>query len=492
MLNKGYIFSYKTNFKHNFMKEGYIPKELRKKILFISDDPNLYSGVACMAREIINGTSHKYNYINIAAGIDHPYAGQRIDISEQINKSSGNTDSSVILYPHNGYGDVNIMRQLMKSEKPDAIMIFTDPRFYQWLFQIENEIRKQCPIMYYNIWDELPLPLWNKSSYDSCDALFGISKQTVNINKMVLGDLAKDKVIKFCPHGINEDKFYPIEDTKLIEETKKSYFNGQTPKFVTLFNSRNIRRKCPSDLMAAWKLFQDKLTPEQQKDTALLLHTDVIDGNGTDLGAVREAIFGKKSNVYFTHKKLDDFGMNLLYNISDVTCLPSSNEGWGLSLTESMMAGKMIIANVTGGMQDQMRFQDKDGKWIEFSEEFPSNHYGTYKECGEWAIPVFPNNLSLVGSPSTPYIWDTHLDFRDLAKSIEKVYNLHPEERNFRGLKGREWVLSEESMMSAKNMCKNMIEGIDETLKVFKPRKSFELIKVEEMKENKINHPLVY
>jgi len=473
------------------MKEGYIPKDQRKTILFIADDMFLYSGVATMTREIIVGTSHYYNWVQIGAGIEHPHAGQRIDVSDQINKMSGNEDSSVILYPFNGYGDVNLMRHILKNEKPNAVLIFTDPRQYGWLFSIENEIRKQCPIMYYSIWDELPTPLWNKAAYDSCDSLFGISKQTDNIHKMVLGDLAKNKTLRYIPHGINENKFYPIEDLELINKTKTEYFNGNVPQFVVLFNSRNIRRKCPSDLMAAWKLFQDKLTPDQQRNTALLLHTDIVDNNGTDLGAVREAIFGKKSNVYFTHKKLDDAGMNQLYNIADVTCLPSSNEGWGLSLTESMMAGKMIIATVTGGMQDQMRFEAK-GKWIEFSKEFPSNHFGTYTDCGEWAVPVFPSNLSLVGSPTTPYIWDSHLDFRDLSKAIEQVYNLHPEERIFNGLKGREWVLSDESMMSARNMCKNMIEGIDETLKVWKPRKSFELIKVEEIKENKINHPLVY
>ena len=33
------------------------------------------------------------------------------------------------------------------------------------------------------------------------DALFGISKQTKNINEMVLGDKVKNKVIKYIPHG---------------------------------------------------------------------------------------------------------------------------------------------------------------------------------------------------------------------------------------------------------------------------------------------------
>lgn len=473
-------------------KQGYIEPSKRKKILFIADDFMLFSGIATMSREIILGTSHIYNWIQIGAGINHPHAGQRIDMSDFVNKETGNIDSSVILLPNNGYGDARLIRQIIKHEKPDALMIFTDPRYYDWLFRIENEIRKHIPIIYYSIWDSTPIPLWNLSAYNSCDALLGISKQTHNIHKLVLGDKAKDKVIKYIPHGIDETKFYPINDPELISKTKKEYFGGKEPKFVAFFNSRNIRRKCPSDLMTAWKLFQDTLTPEIQQETALLLHTEPIDPNGTDLFAVREALFGKNSNVYFTNRKLDTPGMNLLYNISDVTCLPSSNEGWGLSLTESLMAGTMIIANVTGGMQDQMRFEDENGKWIEFNDKFLSNHFGKYKNHGTWVIPVFPNNLSLVGSVQTPYIWDDHLDFRDLSKAIIECYNLTPERRQVCGNDGRFWVKNDESMMSAKNMCKNMVEGIDETLEKFVPKESFEIVKITEPVEKKLNHPLVY
>jgi len=472
-------------------KEGYKPKEERKKILLLSDDIFLFSGVSTMAREIVKGTSHYFNWVNLASGVNHPHQGQRIDVSKTIDEQTGNEDSSVILYPFNGYGDARIMRYLLKTEKPDAIIIFTDPRYFTWLFQIENEVRKQCPIIYYNIWDEYPAPLYNKSYYESCDGLLAISRQTENINKLVLGELAKDKIIEYVPHGINENDFYPLESSK-ITELKQKYLGGSNPKFVSFFNSRNIRRKSVPDLLVAWQLFQEKLTPEQQKDTALLLHTDVVDGNGTDLGAVREMLFGKKSNVYFTSKKMGTPEMNELYNLADVTILPSSNEGWGLSLTESMMAGTMIIANVTGGMQDQMRFEDENGEWIKFNEKFPSNHFGTYKKCGEWAKPVFPNNISLIGSPQTPYIWDTKLDFRDLAKTITEVYNLESEQRQKFGLSGREWVMSEESMMSSNNMCKNIISGVDKVLTKFQPRKSFELVKSVNRSEKKILHPLTY
>ncbi len=79
--------------------------------------------------------------------------------------------------------------------------------------------------------------------------------------------------------------------------------------------------------------------------------------------------------------------MNLLYNSTDCQILLTNNEGWGLSLTEAILCGNPIIANVTGGMQDQMRFSINN-KWVDFSADFPSNHKGTIKEynklCEQW------------------------------------------------------------------------------------------------------------
>jgi hypothetical protein len=49
------------------------------------------------------------------------------------------------LYPVDGYGDPDLIRQLIDIEKPDAIMLITDPRYFEWLFMIENEIRKTNP-----------------------------------------------------------------------------------------------------------------------------------------------------------------------------------------------------------------------------------------------------------------------------------------------------------------------------------------------------------
>ena len=53
--------------------------------------------------------------------------------------------------------------------------------------------------------------MYNRDFYDSCDALFGISKQTKNINEIVLGEKrCKNKVIKYIPHGLDNKIFKPI------------------------------------------------------------------------------------------------------------------------------------------------------------------------------------------------------------------------------------------------------------------------------------------
>jgi len=480
------------------MIKGYIPKDQRKKILFMCDDIRMTSGISTMAREIVVGTAHRFNWVNIGGAINHPEQGKRLDICDDTNKILGIEDSSVYIYPINGYGSQEFVRQMIEIEKPDAIMFFTDPRYWTWLFQMENEIRKKMPMIYLNIWDDLPAPLYNKAYYESCDTLMAISKQTLNINKLVLGDAIEDKILKYIPHGINEKIFFPINEfmqdqQQALDGKRKQVFGDNVPEFVVFYNARNIRRKSTSDLIAAYAQFCDSIGKEKAKKCALLLHTQVTDDNGTDLGAVTELLCDPEyQRVIFHDARVPAQEVNLLYNLSDVSVLISSNEGWGLSLTESMMAGKMIIANVTGGMQDQMRFEDENGEWIDFDENFCSNHFGTYKKHGEWAVPVFPTSMSIVGSIPTPYIFDDRCDFRDVAKAIEDVYNLSEEERTRKGEAARKWVTSEESMMSAENMCYNVIECLEETFEKFKPRKSFEFIKIGKLPRKKIVHKLTY
>ena len=474
------------------MIEGYIPKAERKNILLLCDDIRMHSGIATMAREFVINSAHRYNWLNVGAAINHPEKGKILDLSDDINKAKNLTDSSVRVQPNNGYGDSMLIRNLLQQQKFDAVFIFTDPRYWTWLFEIEREIRSKIPIIWLNIWDDYPAPQYNEHYYDSVDGLLAISKQTHNINKLVLGDKIENKVSKYVPHGIDHRVFKPVDknDPKFIE-FKQNLFGDKDIEYVVFFNSRNIHRKRPGDTILAYKYFCDLIGEEKAKKCALIMHTAANDQNGTYLRAVKNALTDPSYvNIFFSQDRLNPEQMNLLYNVADVTILLSSNEGWGLSLTESMMAGTMIAANVTGGMQDQMRFIDDDFNWIDFSADFPSNHRKTYKHHGEWAEPIFPSNISLAGSPATPYIFDDRCSPEDAAKAILKVYNLGKHERTKRGLAGREWAMSDEAKMTSDKMTLNIIEGIDKTIDSFIPRPSYEVHLVENREVKKVNHKL--
>jgi glycosyltransferase involved in cell wall biosynthesis len=457
----------------------YLPLNERKKILLICDDIRVPSGVATVAKEIVVHTCQHFNWVQIAGAIKHPDKGKRFDISQDTNKEAEINDSNVMLYPADGYGSPDMVRQLIKIEKPDAIFIITDPRYFMWLFEMEGEVRKQLPIIYLNIWDDYPAPLYNKAFYQSCDALLGISKQTVNINKIVLGEDAEDKVIKYVPHGLNSSKYVPLgRNSEELQQFKNNLFGDQEVDFMLFFNSRNIRRKQIPDTMWAFKIFLDTLPKEKAEKCVFVLHTEISHEAGTDLKAVEELLFSKQypNAIKFSTSKLPIEDLNKLYNLADAQILLTSNEGWGLTLTEAMLAGTPTISNVTGGMQDQMRFTDENGDWFEPTPEIPSNNTGRFKNHGEWALPVYPACRSIQGSPITPYIFDDRCKPEDAAKRIKEIYDMSPEKRDEIGLKGREWAMSEEAGFTSKHQGKRVIEALDELFSTWKPREKYEVI----------------
>ena len=252
--------------------------------------------------------------------------------------------------------------------------------------------------------------------------------------------------------------------------------------FIVFWNNRNIRRKQPGDVILSFKHFCDQLPKEKADRCALFMHTQISDANGTDLVSVKTALC-PDYKIIFSDQPVNNMQLNFYYNMADVTINIASNEGFGLSHAESLMAGTPIVNNVTGGLQDGCRFEDENGEWIEFTTDFPSNHDGTYKKHANWAKPVFPSNRSLQGSPLTPYIFDDRVDFRDVAKAIKYWYDMPKEERQERGIEGHEWVKGDEANMSARKMSDRFIECIESCFKNWTPRKRFTLYKVEQKKK---------
>ena len=474
----------------------------RPKILLLSDDMSTTSGIATMSKTFVYGTVDQFNWVQLGAAINHTKEGQIIDVSQQVAQETGITDASVKIYPCNGYGDQAKLRKLIEAEKPDAILHFTDPRFWQWLYQMEHEIHNKynIPICYYAIWDNFPYPIWNKSSYASCDLIMGISKQSHLIHNKVLEhagvktfnlqnkpDLAEykpgDVVTDYVPHGIDSVAYSVIDENHVDYEEytkfKDQFLDKHKTEFLVFWTNRNIRRKSVSDVILAFKIFVDSLPKSVRKKVGLLLHTKPVDPNGTDLVAVKRMV-APDCNIIFSPGKIPTNHMNYFYNLADVTVNIASNEGFGLSSAESIMAGTPVINNTTGGLQDQMRFVDESGEWFTPNSKVTSNHRGTYKEHGEWAFPIYPSNISIQGSVTTPYIMDDRACAKDLARVLKEVYEIPKDELQRRGKVGREWVLSEESGMSGQQMSAKMANGLQTILDIWKGGKRYEMIKVAE------------
>jgi len=256
---------------------------------------------------------------------------------------------------------------------------------------------------------------------------------------------------------------------------KTKLFGDKEYKFVVFYNSRNIRRKMTSDIMMAFSQFRDQLPDDEKDDVVLLFHTEPSDENGTDLRAVHRDLF-PDINLIFTESKFEQDGINGLYNISDVTINISSNEGFGLSVAESLMAETPVIVNVTGGLQDQCGFRDAEGNLLDpdihYTFEQGSNHNGKYRDHGEWVVPVFPSAINIVGSPVTPYIFDDRCAIPDVTQAIMTWYQRGDEKRRKAGLAGKEFCLGEGGLNS-ENMCNLFIENMDIAMTNFKPRQRF-------------------
>ena len=346
-------------------------------------------------------------------------------------------------------------------------------------------IIQNVPLLFYAIWDDLPDPLYNRNYYESCDWIGCISRQTYGIIKRLSAldtkptwRPKKDWQVSYVPHGINTNVYKP---TDVSAEFRKEILGGKDYDFVLYWSNRNIRRKQPADVIVAFKKFCDKIGKEKADKVCLVMHTQPVDENGTDLPAVID-VMAPDCNIIFSEKRRPQEELNLIYNIADVTINIANNEGFGLATAESVMAGTPIIVNVTGGLQDQCGFE-VDGKMLTADDYIKIGSLHEWRKWegkaipGAWATPVWSRALALAGSVPTPYIWDDRVDIEDVADAIEKVYNTPKEVRKANALEGREAFINQMGLTHT-NMCQTLVDGIESTFENWKPRERFEVFKI--------------
>ena len=481
------------------IRNGYqvLQKDKRKKILFIGDLLFRLSGVGSQTLQIIRNTCHHYNYINVGYndGMPNEHITDVGDFSQWLQEETGVEDADLKIVEYNFYSmaNPNILMDIIHKTKPQALIHFTDPRSWVWMYQYERYIRSlNIPIIYYHVWDNVPYARYNEPYYGSCDLIMNISKLTHNMVKNVSQHYTReDWQTVYVPHGISQENFKPVGQNNREFINYKKQLKCQDYDFTILHLNKNMDRKNQSSMMQSWRDFMYTLPEEKRKRCRLILKTDPYSYSGIPLVEVFQCLIKDMSlNISIMNKETNQKELNFLYNSVDFVCSNSDAEGFGLATAEALMAGTPIIATVLGGLQDQMRFEDENGKWIDFRPDFPSNSYKGYEKHGKWALPLWPTSTKITGSIPTPYIYYMYPDKKSLTQALIKGYNISKEERKQAGLAGRQWMLSEQSGMSSTELSKSFIKYVNIMFEKYTKRQRYEFIKIKKI--NKLEKSGVY
>ena len=415
----------------------------KTKVFIISDHPMAPSGVGTQTKYMIEALlkTGRYKFICLGGAIKHPdYQPQKVE----------GFGDDFIIQPVDGYGTPEMVRSIIWNEKPDILWFMTDPRFFGWLWQIENEIRKNVPMVYYHVWDNYPFPMFNKKFYDSNDVIASISKVTHDI----VNNVSPEVENHYLPHAVDPDTFRPRSEEE-VTEFKNSMFAEDEDRFTFFWNNRNARRKQSGTLIHWFNEFAEEVGPDKVR---LITHTDPKDVHGQDLVAIMDNIGATDNRILISDQKVPPDALARMYNIADCTINISDAEGFGLATLESLSSGVPIIVNMTGGLQEQVT----DGE--------------------EWfGIGITPASKSIIGSQEVPYIHEDRLNKEDFLNALRDMYNMAPEEREELGQKGREHVIKNYNFIDFEKKWVELMDNIHEKYGSWENRKGYKAWNFEEV-----------
>jgi len=373
------------------------------KILTLSDHPFSPSGVGTQTKYIIEGmlATGKYQFISFGGALKH---------QDYRPVKTNEWGDDWVVYPVDGYGTPEMIRSILRSEKPDILWFMTDPRFFGWLWQIENEIRPNVPMVYYHVWDNYPYPTFNRKFYLSNDHIATISKLTDDIVATVTPEVART----YVPHAVDTSIFKRLPEEE-ITKFKKEQLKIEDDRFVFFWNNRNARRKQSGSILWWFAEFLKKVGKDK---ATLVMHTDPKDMNGQDLIAIMENTGLTNREVLLSQQKIPPQNLAFFYNAADATINISDAEGFGLATLESLACETPIIVTKTGGLQEQVR----NGESL----------YG---------IEIIPASMAVIGSQEVPFIYEDRISQEQFVGALETFTSIPKQQRRLIGQQGRQHVI---------------------------------------------------
>ena len=408
------------------------------KILTISDHPLSPSGVGTQTRYVIESLlkTGRFEVISLGGAISHnDYTPVIVEGWEDNWK----------IFPVDAYGDQNLIRSVLRQHRPDILYFMTDPRFYDWLWQMEDEIRESVPMVYYHVWDNYPYPTYNKVWYDSTDVVATISKVTSDIVQTVSPSVEEH----YIPHAVNSEIFKKLDDPVSLQHMKDMRKQiGAEDKVIFFWNNRNARRKQSGSLIFWFKKFLDKVGHDK---ACLMMHTDINDPHGQPLHVVAEHLGLSEGQIVFSTQKVSPQHLSLMYNASDVTVNISDAEGFGLGTLESLSCQTPIVVTMTGGLQEQVT----DGE----------NYFG---------VGIEPSSKAIIGSLNVPWIYEDRLSEEVVVNALLEMYHKSPEERKALGLAGRQHVMKNYNFQNYGKKWDELLTTVHEEEGSWATRKSYQ------------------
>ena len=194
------------------------------KVLTLSDHPLSPSGVGTQTKYMCEAllNTGRYSIVSLGGAIKHQ------DYTPKAVEPYGE-DWKIV--PVDGYGTQEMIRSVLRTEKPDILWFMTDPRFWGWLWEMDNEIRANVPMVYYHVWDNYPYPFYNNVWYNSNDVIATISKVTSDIVKTVAPEVQE----QYIPHAVDGKVFKTRNSLTDIEKMKefRKQINAENKFLVT-------------------------------------------------------------------------------------------------------------------------------------------------------------------------------------------------------------------------------------------------------------------
>ena len=418
--------------------------EKKIKIMTLGDMPLSTSGVAHQTRLMIEALleSGRFEVISLGGAIKH---------REYKPIKTDRFGDDWLVYPVDGFGNKDLIRSLIRNHRPDLLWFMTDPRFYDWLWAFEDEIRPLMPMVYYHVWDNHPYPTFNKGWYISNDAIVTISKVTDDIVKNVAPTVERH----YLPHAVDTNVYKKLTKEQIQDLRKDNFPDWQKDKFVFFWNNRNARRKLPSSILWWYKDWLDEVGHDK---ACMVMHTDPYDDNGPNLDAIMQELKLKDGQLYFSRDKVDQHHLAAMYNMADCTINISDAEGFGLSTLESLSCETPIIVNMTGGLQEQVT----DGK--------------------EWfGVGIEPASRAIIGSQHVPFIYEDRICKKDFIDALNKIYSMSKKEKEKMGKKGRKHVMKNYNFDDYGTRWTELMLDIHERHGSWENRKNYESWTLEEV-----------